>query len=128
MIVVDWNSNVNTRILRQSGWDLPSKFIADKTRCGVRKVRMANTQEPVKFSIKMRFTPTERNAFVSWFKNDLMDGTYDFWFKDITKETEKTLAYRFVEGSGISFSNPSGKVVDVSMSWESVDGVEKDEQ
>lgn len=128
MIIIDWNKNVNDRILRQSGWELPTKFIADKTRCGVRKVRMANVQEPQKFSIKMRFTNTERNAFISWFRNDLLDGTNAFWFKDITKETDKTLAYRFVEGSGISFSNPSGNLVDVSMSWESVDGVEKDEQ
>lgn len=127
MTIVDWSENVNKRILRSSSWDMPTKFIADKTRCGARKVRMANTQEPRRFNIKMRFNATERQHFMSWYVNVTMGGTFAFYFPDITKETNKTLVYRFVEGSGVSFNNVSGRLVDVTMVWESVEGMEKDE-
>ena len=126
MIVVDWSTNVNQRILRSSNWNMPTKFIADKTRCGAKKVRMANNLEPRKFSIKMRFNPSEKEHFVSWFVNVTLGGTLAFWFPDITKETNKVLAYRFTEGS-VSFANVGGTYTDVTMTWESVEGVVKDE-
>lgn len=125
---VNWNSNVNTRVLRQSSWSDVVGTIADETRAGTRKVRAGNTFAPKTYSVQMKFKLEEYNTFQHWFEYTTRKGAIPFYFPDLEtshpnfrfNETDNNVLYRFVPSSSISYNNSAGDLIDVSMEWEKV--------
>ena len=118
MITVYWPTGVNTKVLKESTWDETIASISDETRCGVKKVRASETFAPITYNIKMRFTKTEYDTFREWFVANRR-GILPFYFPDV-EGTGVTKTYRFASGSKINYSNVSGKLIDVSMTFEEV--------
>lgn len=119
--MTSWPNGVNKRILRSTSWDMPTATIADETRSGRKKVRMSGNCQPQSFSVKMHMTLAEKKIFLSWFKSNLYFGANTFAFPNIdamSEETADLTEYRLVPGSTISWSNPSGDILEVSMQWE----------
>lgn len=121
-MIVNWQTGVNTRILRNgTNWDKPVKFIEDVTRSGKPKRRMAYSYSREQFVVKMRFTPTEKALFDSWFENTTVNGLYPFYFPTIDEQGHtNTSVYQFTQDGSPSFSNSNGLNIDCTMKWEKV--------
>lgn len=125
---VKWHWGVNTKVMRESSWTDSVGTIADDTRAGTKKVRMANTYAPKQYSISMRFTLEEYAIFKNWFEITTRRGAIPFEFPDIEtshptfkfSEDDNNVLYRFTPSSQISYRNSAGLFVDVSMEWETV--------
>lgn len=115
-----WPEGVNQRILRDgTSWQTQIQFIEDETRSGKRKRRLSATQGKRPFSVKMRLSENEYHLFDAWFTNNLKGGLYSFYFPVIDNSNLTTFkVYRFSKDGAPQYSNPSGKLVDVSMKWE----------
>lgn len=116
-MIVNWASGVNTKILRNgTSWSEVQKYIQDQTRSGKIKRRMYHSQAKKTFSVKMRFTPTEYETFKVWFEDTLMNGLYDFNFKQIDQYGHTTdKVYRF--STVPQYNAVSGNNIEVSMEW-----------
>ena len=123
MTIVNWNENVNKRILKNgTSWNEPVRFIEDETRSGKRKRRLLASCEKRQFSVAMRLNMTEYEYFIDWFKNTTKSGVYAFYFPLIDSENKNIVGiYRFKNDGLPSYSNSTGRLVDVSMVWEEVD-------
>lgn len=119
--MINWASNVNTKARRETNGTVPVGVIADQTRCGRKRFRPANQLAPRKFSVVMKFNYDEFVRFENWFANDLMHGALTFAFPRINgNDSTDLVEYRFVDGSSYSWENTSGKMITVSMEWETV--------
>ena len=110
-------------VLRSTGWQMPTGFLADETRAGTRKVRAANTSEPNSFSVTLRFpTLADYKTFDHWYNVTDRKGVFAFNFRNLkTMKSERAYSvYRFSSEAAPNASNPMGEVVDVSMQWEEV--------
>ena len=123
MSVENWPANVNKRILRNpTSWSMLNKVVEDKTLSGKTKRRLANSLSKQSFSVKMRFSYDEFVRFKNWYENNIKYGLNKFYFPQIDDvDGEKNdVAYQFAAGSEPKISNPSGKNIDVTMTWERV--------
>lgn len=118
--VKSFPAGINKRILRDgTSWQNSVKFIEDETMSGKRKRRLSATQEKKSFSVKMRFTENEYQIFDQWFTDTLKSGLYSFYFPQIDRSVDKPYRiYRFTKDGSPQYSNPGGKLFDVSMKWE----------
>lgn len=94
--------------------------VADETRCGIKKVREANTFTPNHYSVTMRFNVAEYHAFKTWFTYNLRKGAKSFLFPRIDDEQGVDVEYRFVPSSRLNVSNIGGQILEVTMEWEEV--------
>jgi len=125
---VNWNVNVNTKVLRKSSWEDTVGTIADETRAGTRKVRASSTFAPTTYDVKMRFNLDEYEVFKSWFEVTTRKGAIPFLFPDLETSHSKytfdvndnNVLYRFAPSSTIKYSNEAGNFITVSMDWEKV--------
>lgn len=123
MTVVNWNENVNTRILRDgTSWNEPAVFIEDETRSGKQKRRLLASCKKRQFSVSMRFSITEYEYFINWYKYTTKNGVYAFRFPKIDSENKNISGiYRFTSDGLPSYNNSMGKLIDISMIWEEVE-------
>lgn len=104
-------------------WGEISGFIEDKTRSGKVKRRLATTQAKRQFSVKMNFSYEQYVSFRNWYQNNIKYGLKSFGFPNLDKvghDTEDIKEYRFVSSGSPKYSNPSGKIVQCTMTWEEV--------
>lgn len=122
MATVSWDSRVNTRVLRSgTSWSDATLFIEDETKSGKTKRRLAHSQSKRSFSVSMRLSPEEYEYFRIWFKETTFGGLYPFTFPRIDSvDPDETAEYRFTSDGAPSYSNPGGRMIDVSMEWEEV--------
>ena len=118
--MIEWPQNVNSRIRRETDWDVTVGVVADQTRSGKRKVRTAHSLAPNVFNVVMRFTVDEYKAFLTWFRNDLRKGALPFRFPKIDSDGKKKAVYIFASDSVLRFNNTSGKIIDARFVWEEV--------
>jgi len=111
------NGKLIGRVLRSSSWETLPGIIADETRSGKRKVRMAHIKTPDVFSIVMHMTLPEYRAFMIWWENVCRKGVYTFAYPKINDNTGLLIEYQFDPESNISKSNTSGDNLEVSMVW-----------
>ncbi len=116
--MIDWPTNVNMKIRRESNWETPLKIIAQQTRCGRKKTRASGTCQPQTFHVTLKMSLAEKILFLNWFENSLGSGVESFGFPRIDDNSGAIGEYRFVVGSSIKWSNESGKVITASMEWE----------
>lgn len=120
-MAVQWNENVNKRILRDgTSWSNIAGFKSDETRSGKTKRRSYHSLEKRQFSVKMRFSLGEYTIFNNWYKNTLKQGLLAFEFPKIDSTSGSLVVYRFTADGSPQFSNPSGDLIDCTMKWEEV--------
>lgn len=116
-----WPDGVNKRVLRATSWETPTAAVADETRSGRKKVRMSGNCQSQTFSVTMHMTLAEKKIFMAWFKSNLYYGANSFVFPNVDSmsgESAVLTEYRLVPGSTISWSNPTGDILEVAMQWE----------
>ena len=118
--MIAWANGVNTKVRRGSSGQVPVGVLADKTRCGRKKTRPANQLEPKSFNVEMLFSLEEFRRFRDWFDVACMRGAISFAFPRIDDNTGDMVEYRFVPNTSYSWSNETGRLVKVSMQWETV--------
>lgn len=73
------------------------------------------------FTVKMLFSYDEYLIFTEWYNNTCYKGLYSFAYPTIDRFGVKTdKEYQFVAGTAPQYSNPSGKNIECTMSWEEV--------
>lgn len=115
-----WPGGVNTKVRRDTTGTVPVGVTADETRCGRKRVRASNQLSPRTFSVTMMFTYDEFALFEDWFHGELRRGAESFLFPRINSPEGGLVEYRFTPGSSYGWENTSGKIVRVSMEWETV--------
>lgn len=115
-----WATGVNKKILRNSKGSVPVCVIADETRCGAKKRRYSSQLSPKVFNITMHFSTTEFVTFQSWFESTLRHGALSFGFPQIDAVNGSDTEYVFQDGTSYEWSNVSGIIVEVTMTWEEV--------
>jgi hypothetical protein len=118
--MIDWPAGVNKKVLRNSSWNIPSGVIADETRSGKYQVRAAHRQKPVPFSVVFRMKEAEYQLFLSWFNNACGRGALTFAFPRIDAKGNTITEYRFSPNQDIHVTNPSGDILEIQMTWETV--------
>ena len=121
-MAVNWDSNVNTRVLRiGTDWNEPETIIEDKTRSGKPKRRLAYSSEPRKFNVAFKFTTSEYDSFRTWFRDYLRKGMNSFNFPKVDSVDKTTMQeYQIAKGGFPKYSNESGKIIKCTMVWEEV--------
>lgn len=115
--MIEWPDGVNTKILRESEWDVPSGMIREKTRSGKDETRPGKQLKPNQYDIEMHFNKNEYLIFHAWYESTLRKGALSFSFPDIiTKLVDRE--YRIPEG--YHGKNVSGDIIVVTMLWEEV--------
>lgn len=115
-----WPAGVNTKIRRATSGSVPVGVTADETRCGRKRVRASSQLAPRTFSVTMMFTYGEFALFEAWFAGELRHGAESFVFGRINSSGGEPEEYRFSPGSSYNWENTSGKMVTVTMEWETV--------
>ncbi|MBR6079928.1 MAG: hypothetical protein IKP60_07215 [Treponema sp.] len=118
--MIAWPEGVRQRIQRDSGWKNPTGTVADKTRCGRKKVRPALSLQPKVFSVSILLRYSEFVIFDDWFTKTLRHGALSFAYPRIDRIGGEPVEYRFVPGSEVSYSNAGGTLTKASMEWEEV--------
>jgi hypothetical protein len=65
-------------------------------------------------------TEAEYQLFVNWWENSCRKGAVSFSFPRIDAKNGTATEYRFAAGQDIKVSNPSGDILELQMSWETV--------
>lgn len=74
------------------------------------------------FSVTMRFPLDKYEDFHDWYVNVTRKGFYSFGYPQIDGvfDTDNLVEYQFAKGGSPTYSNPSGDMIEVSMTWEEV--------
>jgi hypothetical protein len=112
-----YNDKLIGTVLRSSSWAAKPGVIADETRSGKLKVRMAHFKTPDRFSVIMHMTLPEYRVFASWWNNACRKGLYTFAYPKIDDNTGTLAEYQFDPESAIETKNTSGDNLEVSMNW-----------
>lgn len=121
--MIAWFDNTyDEKVLRNgSSWSEIEGFKEDTTRSGKTKRRMMASMGKRPVSVKMRLTYTQYTLFKTWYANTCKYGTLSFGYPRVDGTNRADIVeYRFATGGMPSYSNPTGKYIDVSMKWEEV--------
>jgi len=103
-----------------TNWSEVTGFIDEDTRSGKSRRRFNHYMGCRKFTISMRFTPSEYTLFTNWYNDTLLRGFFSFYFPmvDSVGRTSNKI-YRFVNAP--SYTNTKYNYVDCNMTWEQVE-------
>lgn len=117
-MTVAWDEHVNQRILRVTDWNDPDGFLEDETLSGKTKRRADHFMAKRTFGVHMRFTKAEYGYFRAWYELVCLRGVNSWNFPTI--DGSGTSKYRFKKGGSPRYINPSGVLIDCTMTWEQV--------
>ncbi len=112
------NGKMIGTILRSSSWNTEMGVIADQTRSGKMKTRIAHVNKPMRFTITMHMTLDEYRLFDTWFRLNCRKGFYTFAYPKVNDNSGTLVEYRFVPTSSFGIVNTSGDNLEISMEWE----------
>ena len=72
------------------------------------------------FSVTIHFSLDEYNIFRQWYINQCKYGANSFLFPCIDSNSGEDKEYRFALGGNPRYTNPSGVIIECSMTWEEV--------
>jgi hypothetical protein len=114
--LIAWPTGANTTLLQETGIQIGDAKKKSSLRSGKTKYCIDKSSAPDTYSIVMQFTATEKNTFVSWFKNQLRYGTITHEFPTIggtgTSEYRITDSPKFTPIGGVYFK--------CTMTWEAI--------
>ena len=136
MKIVSWPTGVNTIVTSETNGSIGDNGIeSDKSENGSEMSRLKASGVPDQFSVTMYFSNstsdtfykshtdvygkhiTEWEAWESWFKYILMNGTNAFYFTDIkSPQSTKPAVYK-ITSSGLPKWSARGEYMQISMAW-----------